>query len=255
MEPIKGEQGKDTLAVKDSIGKKDSIPVTKPVINRKSAILAGDTTGMIITVLAKPDTFIADYNRDKERLFDFNMDQQPDIKLYCSYSGSPGWGISKYSFIDVLSDSISILGFDKINNVYYFYDVDTSRFNGLTEIFYNTYLNSENTYHSDSIYSSTQSTYPTVLDMGDSLAIAGQWNHKKLTFRSSPGGNTMAQRVNDPVNNIHYYTQTIKNITYGTWPLKSVHYVGIKYKDRLGWIKINLLYEYGMVVYEYAIQR
>lgn len=264
LEPVKEVDnpiGKDTLElndstdIKDSIDSKDSIGNNEQIIKRKSHIIIGDTTGMVVTVFEKPDTLYGRYNVPQQKSFDLDIDGQPDLRLICSIGGSPGWGVDQGSSIEPLSDSTSILGFDNTDIVYYYYKVDTNRWGISTEIFYNTYLDSRNYYHSDSIYSSTLRTYPKVLNTSDSIAAANQWMHKKLTFRSTGNGGGYRQRTDDFEKHITYYTQTIKNINYGTWPYKSEQYVGIKYKNRLGWIKMNLLYESTMVVYEVALQR
>ena len=84
------------------------------------------------------------------------------------------------------------------------------------------------------------SLYVQVLSLGDTITLLDNWeNGSRLLLQSKAG-------FPPPADNIYHI---------GPWKGKSENYVGIRYKERLGWIKIGVP-DYGsMTVYEYAIRK
>ncbi len=84
------------------------------------------------------------------------------------------------------------------------------------------------------------SLYVQVLSLGDTITLLDNWeNGSRLLLQSKTG-------FPPPGGNIYHI---------GPWKGKSENYIGIRYNERLGWIKIGVPDYAYMTVYEYAIRK
>ena len=226
------------------------------VFERESSIHIGTITDeIIVTTMEYPDTLRAEYNVNDELAIDLNRDGQNDIKIACWFSGSPGWGTDNGSYIEPMDNNSNILSFEKKDTVFYYHGQDTVYHDNFTEIFNSTFYESVNRHNSDSIYSITERSYSLFLGEQDILNLDGNWKNEKMTFRATGTGGGQNEQTNDLENNIIYYDWATNYKLYGTWPIGEINYIGIKYYDRIGWIKIKLESYSSIIVYEYALQK
>ena len=94
-------------------------------------------------------------------------------------------------------------------------------------------LNSETFVMADSIY-------PQVLSYGDTISKIENWENGSLLLLHSSEGCC-------PPTGVSYHE--------GYWKEKSENYIGIRYQERLGWIKIGVPGYTSIIVYEYAIKK
>lgn len=226
------------------------------IIDRRASINMGEITNdLLITILSIPDTLFAEYNRDDELSIDLNLDGKKDIKIVCWNSGSPGWGVDYGSDIAPLDNKTSILSFERMDTVFYYQGQDTVFHENFIEIFNSTFYESVNRHNSDSIHSITKRDYPIFLYTNDEISHEEKWENKILAVRSAGNGGGYNEQTNDDENNIIYYDWTTKYKIYGNWPIGDILYLGIKYNDKLGWIKVKLTSPSAMIIYEYALQK
>jgi hypothetical protein len=136
------------------------------------------------------------------------------------------WQVKSNYSIDINGDSIADIDFSVLNQ-YMFGGMSLSN----SELRIET-LNPETFIIVDSIY--TQ-----VLSLGDTISIEGIWGNGNLLLLHSSEGCC-------PPTGSSYHE--------GYWKEKSEHYIGIRYLDRLGWIKIGVPGYTSIHVYEYALK-
>jgi hypothetical protein len=94
-------------------------------------------------------------------------------------------------------------------------------------------LNSETFVMVDSIY-------PQVLSFGDTISIQENWRNGSLLLLHSSEG------CCPPTGNSYHE---------GYWKEKNENYIGIRYQDRLGWIKIGVPGYTSIKIYKYALRK
>lgn len=226
------------------------------LIERDSSIIIGDVSDeFIISTLESPDTLNANYNQSDELAIDLNNDGQNDILITSWLFGSPGQGADYGSYIEPINNKTSILSFEKKDTVFYFQVRDTVYHSNFTEIFNGIYYESVNRHNSDSIHTITKRSYPLFLKEQDVINSNESWENDQLTFRATGYRGGQQEQTNDDINHIIYYDRIYNNLLYGDWPIDEIKYIGIKYNDQLGWIKVKLESYRKVIIYEYALQK
>ena len=170
----------------------------------------------IIVIDINPDTTIVSAFVENVYSIDFNSDGRDDIKL--SVMNIYGFGGL------ILADSklrIQTLNSDchlLIDSIYPHVDL-----NG------NTIINQ----------SLVDSIYPKVLSLRDTVNIHGKWRQGNINILNSGW--------DIPPTDDHYYE--------GYWWDLDEKYIGIKFKNSLGWIKIGIPFNNSIKVYEYAFSK
>jgi hypothetical protein len=226
------------------------------IIDRMPTIKIDEVSNyFIVSTLEYPDTLQAQYNHSDELAIDLNNDGQNDINVVCWLFGSPGWGTDNGSYIEPLDNKTAILSFEKEDTVFYYHQQDTVYQQNFTEIFNSTVYENVNSHNSDSIYSITERSYPIFLKKDDEIGLDEKWGNQKLTFRTNGTGGSQYQQTNDNENHIIYYNSIVYSKHYGNWPIGEIYYLGVKYNDQLGWIKLKLESYDKIIVFEYALQK
>ncbi len=89
-------------------------------------------------------------------------------------------------------------------------------------------------------YIVADSVYPLVFDHGDTISLDDSWvNGELLLLKSSEGC--------CPPTGVSFHE--------GLWKEKKENYVGFRYDDCLGWLKIGVPGYTSIIIYEYAIQQ
>jgi hypothetical protein len=137
------------------------------------------------------------------------------------------WEIKSNFLIDINDDNLDDINLSVINQ-YVFGGMSLSN----SELRIET-LNSE-------IFVLVDSIYPQVLSLGDTMNMQDNWGNGNLLLLHSSQGCC-------PPTGVSYHE--------GYWKEKSENYIGIRYQERLGWIKIGVPGYTSIKVYEYAIKK
>jgi|GEM_PF-2776531 len=84
------------------------------------------------------------------------------------------------------------------------------------------------------------SIYPIVLSSGDTIAVDDTWESGNLLLLKS------GEECCPPTGNIFHE---------GNWLEKNDNYIGIKFQDKLGWLRIGIEGYTSVRIYEFAIMR
>jgi hypothetical protein len=89
------------------------------------------------------------------------------------------------------------------------------------------------------------SVYPKVLDYGNKIKLGDNFKNGNFTILNSTDTTSLDQF---PIPQPSY-------VTMGLWKNQDKKYIGIKYKDRLGWIEIGVPDLFSIKIYEYALSK
>jgi hypothetical protein len=137
------------------------------------------------------------------------------------------WGVKSNYSIDINNDNLDDINLSVINQY---------MFGGMS--LWNSELRIE-TLNSE-IFVMVDSFYPQVLSLGDTMTMQENWGNGNLLLLHSSEGCC-------PPTGVKYHE--------GYWKEKSENYIGIRYQQRLGWIKIGVPGYTSIKVYEYAIKK
>jgi hypothetical protein len=163
-----------------------------------------------------PDTLLYLYNQTESFSIDINNDHLNDFKL----STTTGYACAGGSFFVTRQiESLSADAYLLVDSIYTISDYDSS--NILTQ-------------------TTVNEIFPKVLSLNDVINIKDKWRSGILKIAYSYGSNTIC-------GNGHRGSQ-------GYWIGLDNKYIGVRYKNLLGWIKIGLPNS-GLKVYEYSISK
>jgi hypothetical protein len=185
------------------------------VVPNEITITSASSSKIAITDV-NPDTVLYLYNQTESFSIDVNNDDVYDFKLSTT-SGYPCAGGMYYLTRQI--ESLSSEAYILADSVYFNSDYDSSHVLSKTTI---------------------SDLYPKVLSLNDGITIKDKWRKGIMKIVYSYGSNGFC-------GNGHIGTS-------GYWIGLDNKYIGIRYKNLLGWIKIGLPNS-GLMVYEHAISK